>query len=382
VVGYGFDSHVDIESVTFENWKTGYRFESACVFVASSTADPLSRKLAGFVCDGVNDHVQIQAAIDSLPSDGGLVLLSEGTFYIGDTIEMPTTKRMTLSGKGPVSTEIKLADGANADMIYAQESQQVVCDLSLNGNKDNNSSGGYGIKITDTKVWINRVWISSCKLTGIYTVGASAQAAAHANRFTDIFITLCDQDGMEFGQYSYDATVSNVWIGDCGRDGIRGNTSTVLLVNVHSWGNTGNGLFINSGSGGGWQVSNSYFETNDGRGVRIGSTSPSCQFTGCHFKSNGSQGLYDFSGHKLTITGCVFKNNINAGIRVDTVTEATIVGNTFYDDQAQKTQDRPIDDAGGADYIIFVGNNARAANHQTGGASLAGANNVVANNLT
>ena len=38
---------------------------------------------AEYICDGVDDQVEIQAALDSLPPEGGTVILSPGHFHWG-----------------------------------------------------------------------------------------------------------------------------------------------------------------------------------------------------------------------------------------------------------------------------------------------------------
>lgn len=53
------------------------------------------------ICDGTDDDVQIQAAIDALPSGGGTVMLTEGTFDYDTTVSLPGDgKRVTLRGVG------------------------------------------------------------------------------------------------------------------------------------------------------------------------------------------------------------------------------------------------------------------------------------------
>jgi len=57
--------------------------------VAASDASDASKGRADYVCDGVNDEVQINAAINALPADGGRVFLTEGDFnlYTAGSIE-------------------------------------------------------------------------------------------------------------------------------------------------------------------------------------------------------------------------------------------------------------------------------------------------------
>jgi len=96
----------------------------ATFVVAASDATARSQAHADYVCDGVNDEVQIQAAIDALPAAGGRVLLSEGTFLVNTAGNintdsyvsyyaikiMNTNAPITLQGV-PGATIIKIVDG-------------------------------------------------------------------------------------------------------------------------------------------------------------------------------------------------------------------------------------------------------------------------------
>ena len=52
------------------------------VVVAANDAPAWQKELADYVCDGVNDELTIQAAINNLPSQGGHIRLTQGTFII------------------------------------------------------------------------------------------------------------------------------------------------------------------------------------------------------------------------------------------------------------------------------------------------------------
>ena len=76
---------------------------------------PHTKARAHFVCDGVDDQVEIQKAIDSLPKYplGGSVLLSDGSFFIAGPIYI--RGRMTLEGQGEKATT--LYKTADCDML-------------------------------------------------------------------------------------------------------------------------------------------------------------------------------------------------------------------------------------------------------------------------
>jgi hypothetical protein len=72
---------------------------TATITVAASNASLKSKQGADYVCDGTNDHLEINAAFAALPSGiGGRVLLTEGTFNISASI-VPTSLS-TLEGQG------------------------------------------------------------------------------------------------------------------------------------------------------------------------------------------------------------------------------------------------------------------------------------------
>ena len=85
--------------------------------VAASDSTELSKTQADYVCDGVDDQVEIQAALAALP-EGGMVVLSDGTFNCAGVIA-PAAGR-TLSGQGPDETFLEFTrDGRiNVDQEY------------------------------------------------------------------------------------------------------------------------------------------------------------------------------------------------------------------------------------------------------------------------
>lgn len=79
----------------------------------------------------------IQAALDSLGSDGGMVLIKEGTYVISQTIRVPGD--VTLSGVGYAS-KLVLADYADEEVIENKhgdayvDSNIVITNLQIDGN--------------------------------------------------------------------------------------------------------------------------------------------------------------------------------------------------------------------------------------------------------
>ena len=81
--------------------------QAATTIVAAH--DSLHPERADYVCDGTDDQVQIQAAIDALPSVGGGVLFVEGNYLSGQLL---TPSNTTLRGMG-LGSKLKLKDATN-----------------------------------------------------------------------------------------------------------------------------------------------------------------------------------------------------------------------------------------------------------------------------
>ena len=68
------------------------------VTVAAADSERTFHSFANYICDGTNDEEEISAAIANLPSAGGAVILSSGTFNLSDTVRMRDS--VTLKGEG------------------------------------------------------------------------------------------------------------------------------------------------------------------------------------------------------------------------------------------------------------------------------------------
>ena len=71
----------------------------ATLFVAAADSLDKCRAQADYICDGVADDVQINAAMAALPAAGGRVVLSEGTFVLAESIVFPDDN-IVLEGQG------------------------------------------------------------------------------------------------------------------------------------------------------------------------------------------------------------------------------------------------------------------------------------------
>ena len=81
----------------YKNAIGGDHQEATFIIAASDSLHP---ERADYVCDGVDDDVQIQAAIDALPDIGGKICFTEGKFFINDTISVDIPVIWQGSGMG------------------------------------------------------------------------------------------------------------------------------------------------------------------------------------------------------------------------------------------------------------------------------------------
>ena len=79
---------------------------SATFVIAASDSSTLSKQQADYVCDGTDDQVEIQAAIDALPASGGKILLLSGNYAFSAHI-ISNVDNVIISGEGMYNTKIQ-----------------------------------------------------------------------------------------------------------------------------------------------------------------------------------------------------------------------------------------------------------------------------------
>lgn len=93
---------------------------TATLVVAASNASAQSLAQADYICDGTDDQVQIQAAINAVGALNGQVVLLEGTYNLGTAYIRPTAGYISLVGQGKGTVLKQNVDYLNGWMIYAE----------------------------------------------------------------------------------------------------------------------------------------------------------------------------------------------------------------------------------------------------------------------
>ena len=199
---------------------------SATITIAASNSLPQSKANATYVCDGVDDNVEIQAAIDSLPetkedTGGGSIQLLEGTFNIGATIKF-YDKAVSLIGTGRYSTTLMFQNKANDDMLLIGTGAKHgmppgrLAHLTLNGNSRFQTKGsGIWMKSGDMMV-IEDVRIYDFKENGILLKGVSPSIRPSVGSIENCRIEYNKKNGIYIGPGSEGWIIRGNWIGDNG----------------------------------------------------------------------------------------------------------------------------------------------------------------------
>jgi parallel beta-helix repeat protein len=149
----------------------GYGFASYVV----AAHDSIDNENADFVCDGVDDQITINNAINSLSDNGGSIYLREGTYILSDNIII-SKSNVALFGAGS-STVLKREDNNNENMrlIYAfgtanlRTTDLLIQNLQIDGNKanpDNGTTDGIYFENVDNSKIVG-CWIKNMTEVGI-----------------------------------------------------------------------------------------------------------------------------------------------------------------------------------------------------------------------
>lgn len=128
------------------------REETEYVLVAPSDAPDRVKNLAHFICDGVQDEVEINAAITE---NAGMIRLASGTFNISGSIAI-TDSDVILCGVGRATilkTEAAVTGSSFAVISGTAAVGLVVTDMTIDGNVDNqthDTATHYGIRVVNS----------------------------------------------------------------------------------------------------------------------------------------------------------------------------------------------------------------------------------------
>ena len=288
---------------------------------------------ADFFCDGTADEVQIQEAIDALPTDGGTVLLLEGNYTIAAEIAMNDVKiRLVGMGAGTILTTTTAITA-----VHITGSENCVESIRFKGIL---SSGCVGVSITGGLTQYCRV--SHCWFEDSYRA-ISGQGRYH----------VINNNIIEDGSYCID--VSSTWTTITGNVVFSGSVYGILASGSNQ-AVTGNvvkdsarGIFIsaqssafgNSVEGSGSFGIGTNVDNVNITGNSITDSSQSIQLINTdggvvssnYIQNDGSSvGAIDLdSCTKLTVSNNVIVKADTHGINVEDTNHSIISGNNIHD---------------------------------------------------
>ncbi len=348
---------------------------AATIVVAAS--DSLNKGAANYVCDGVADDVEINAALAALPA--GRVQKETvkciGTFTLAATITPPSYSTLDL-------TEARLvrvaAGGGHMINIDSMANVKVVGGV-VDGNKAAQIAPytAHCIRIDNASdVVIDRVEVKNSTLHGIVCTDALCTRVSILNCLTHdngapgeigSGVYMWANDSQVLGLTTYDNT----------GDGVQASNSNNLIIEAYSYSNDRYGTYENTCNN---LVLRGVYNSNVSYGVYV----QACLYAQVEVISllNGTYGIRwtDTSYSFLRAISC---NNSQTGtgyglILINASTHNVITG-VYSDDQGAHTQDYGIREQATGDYNTIIG--VIATGNTVAQIATVGVNTIVRNNI-
>lgn len=186
--------------------------KNVVIYIGSAELSDEQKLSCDYVCDGIDDQIEINQAIDSLPDSGGEIHLSRGIFNITNTINIRKRIKFTGEGKGITLDRDNVNNGGTTLLseltggcIISIEKSDTLSDIKgitlsdfqivgAGINAENNFCNGINVETYTDCVTLERLAICHC-FYGLF-VGQSATV-------DDISVTNCDFQRDTAGIYIY-----------------------------------------------------------------------------------------------------------------------------------------------------------------------------------
>ncbi len=166
----GFTSPNVVGAVDAPSGGAGKR---TCRFVVGTSTAGWTESDCDYLCDGADDQVEINAAIQALPSGGGEIVILDGTYNIKATIVM-NKDNVKLSGNGNATVLRRMWDSSTEEGVITITATNGGCcveNIFVDGNKSAYSSNSsYGISLSGSN---NTVTGNTCNNNSSYSISLS-----------------------------------------------------------------------------------------------------------------------------------------------------------------------------------------------------------------
>jgi polygalacturonase len=279
-----------------------------------------SVKTYGAVGDGRHDDTAaIQAAINSLPSTGGIVTIPAGTYLIDTSKKINLRSNMLLKMDPAAILKAKTCSLIRHYILYANGKVNVeIAGGQLVGDRDtHNYAGssthewGHGIQILNSDhVTVRDLRVSKCTGDGVCIGGGATDVVigniiATNNRRQGLSLTQCSNIKVYDSEFSYSKGTSP----ECGIDLEPDGTSTCSTVLIQNCRMNNNGKY----------------------GINIWKRVSGVTITSCTLERNGSLGMGTNSCSGIKFTNNIVRYNSATGVVYNTGTKSvTHSGNQSY----------------------------------------------------
>lgn len=281
--------------------------------VTVGATDSIHSASADFICDGTNDELTIQAAIDSLDG-GGTVFLMSGSYKCEGSVNIATDS-VSLIGAG-FSTVLQRAwDGVYSGVIYVLGNRNYVevAHLRINGNSTTYTTNTNScIKFGTDDCRYNKFHDLLLYDSAGYGFLWAGTDYAYVTQLYNIIALFCKSNGFNVDtsanniRLQYDNCVAYV----CGGTGFYGvDHNSAQFSNCKAMFNTGNGFQVGESS----ILENCYAAGNGGVGYYL--QGDFNLVTGCFSNGNTGEGLYSYAADYAVVTNNYFYNNGQDGIQ-------------------------------------------------------------------
>ena len=290
-----------------------------CRFVVGTSTAGWTKDECDYLCDGTDDQVEINAAIQALPSGGGEIVILDGAYNITATIAMDKDN-VKLSGNGN-ATVLRRMWNSSADegviTITATNGGCCVENIFVDGNKSAYSSlNNNGIYLSSS---------SNNTITGNTCNNNNSGIHLYSSSNNTITGNTCNNNGNS-GIYlssSSNNTITGNTCNNNGNSGIHLYSSSNNTITGNTCNNNGNGIYLSSSN----NTITGNTCNNNGNGIYLSSSSNNT-ITGNTCNNNGNSGIYLRSSSNNTITGNTCNNNGNGIYLFNSSSNNTITGNT------------------------------------------------------
>lgn len=310
-------------------------------------------------------------------SSGETIIVPRGTFILeGGAGGTDYNMRSNLCVVGESQTEsiLKLADGANAHLLYGANMDDIsISNLKLDGNKANQGLGvnnpwrGFYLVGNCSRIYASKLWVYNTRDHGFMLSSGNT---------TEI----CGLDSYIEGLYISDCgSQAHIDAGGPGGSGATGGSYSTVWIGINATGNQLNGMktvgkmaFCNSyANGGGFETGFSTPEVyqhtyigctarnNTGDGWRNQGQGSYLTWIGGELSGNGQSGVSIFgSTERVVLSGAYIFNNGKSGVRnpankegldgiffgegIDRPKNVQVSNCQIFDDQLVKTQEYAV----------------------------------------